>query len=100
MSANAMELNDVFLKLDKMNDTVGDMRVMMATMAAHTEINSKELAEHIRRTELLEKSVALLETDIKSQRKAIQILMWGVGAFQTIVAAVFGAIQLVNYLKP
>lgn len=58
-----MDLTDVFVKLDKMNEHISVLRENSARMGAVLEENTRDVRVHIRRSELLEAKVAMVEKE-------------------------------------
>lgn len=66
-----MELKDIFLKLDTLNEHISNLREITARMGAVIEENTRDVRNHIRRTELLEADVVKLRNQQSEWKGAI-----------------------------
>jgi hypothetical protein len=83
------ELTELKAAVLKIADDLGDLKVT----AAKQEVN---LAEHMRRTELAEKSIELLRSDVKPIQKHVAMLegvLKALGILSVILGLIAGAIQ-------
>lgn len=85
------DLKEVHEKLDKMNDTMIDIRISQAK----TEIS---VAEHIRRTALAEEGIQLLHDEIKPLKKHVQIIDY-IWKFILTLGSLLLFLNQMNWLK-
>ena len=84
-----MNLDSVYAKLDIMNEHVSSIRESMARIDAHTGENTRNIREHIRRTDLLEDEVGLLKVQLGAQRKVFMIASSILGVVSTMVSSIW-----------
>lgn len=64
--------------LEEVRKDIGEMKITLA-------LNTQSLEEHIKRTDLLEKQVSLLDKDVTKLRGFFSVLGWIVGVGATIL---------------
>lgn len=80
-----MENKDLFLKLDKMSNDIADLRISAAQSVVILDRNSKDIENHIKRTDLLEEKVVILKQSVDGTESKWKGALWA-------ATAIFGAI--------
>ena len=92
-------------KLDKIQDDVSDLKVENAKQTASIERNTKDLEEHMKRSDLLEKKMEQHEADDVRHKKQLTVkdlfvkLTFIFGGVGTIAGATYGILRLLDMLK-
>ena len=72
-------------KLDQVIDKLNKMEITLATHTVLHEKNTEDLAEHIRRTNLLEADLAPIKTHVSNVTFAIKVVLYIFGSIGTII---------------
>jgi hypothetical protein len=109
MSENSGKIDliyDLLKTVDAKND---EQNQRLAKLEVNTDRNTDDLKEHIRRTDLLEKSlnntksaiskkIAEIEEPKKTVKNVGQFLKWSFGIIGVVAGAVFGILRLYKIL--
>lgn len=84
---------NIYKKLDTMNEHVGTIRVDVAKMEVYVRQNTKDLADHIRRTNILEEKMNLelekIERKVNFQVVAGKVIIGLVGIIGIVVGIIY-----------
>lgn len=91
---------NIYKKLDTMNEHVGSMRVDIAKMQVFVGQNTKDLADHIRRTNILEEKMNLeldkIERKVNFQITAGKIIIGLLGVIGVILGIIYDWQNILN----
>jgi hypothetical protein len=95
MSDSLLKLMDA--KLDKIQEAIVEIKVAQAKQEANLEANTKQLEEHMHRSDLLEESQEVLYEEvanIKLHKAQMDGVLKFLGIASTIVSVVLGLFKL------
>lgn len=96
-----MNMDDIYRRLENISDSVTQIMVSTARIEEHVNQNKLDLKEHMRRTDLLEQRIDLLQEDqiathamAKGQAKLVKWTLTAIGIIATSTGIILSVLEI------